>query len=72
MQVFQHIGAIIWPFAQISRHIGQDWFFAQVEPHHFRHVRINGLIIGNAATWRIGKCYIASAIGFHQPAHTKH
>eukprot|EP00659_Diplonema_papillatum_P009763 gene9762-biopygen9780 len=71
-QVRQYVGQLIRLAALEGRHVLQDRLFIQVEPDHFRHVRVDRLVVRHAGADRIRQHYVARAVRRDQAGHAEH
>ena len=53
-------------------HVLEDWFFAEIEANHFRHIWVKGFVVGHTSTHCVRQRHPTSAVGVHQAGHAEH
>ena len=69
--MLEHVGERVLVATAPRRDIFQKRFFAEIEADNLGHVRVHGLVVGDAGADRIGERDVAGPIRIHQPRNAK-
>ena len=57
--------------ANIGRHVGNDYFLAQVVLNDLWHIGIDGFVVSDTGARRIRQCHAAFLVNVHETGNTQ-
>ena len=70
-EVLEHVVALLAVLAREGGNVRQDGIFAEVILNHFRHVRVDGLVVGDAVPGRVGEADAALFEDLEEAGHAE-
>ena len=68
--MLEHVPPIRIHRAQVGLDVGEDRVLVEVVADQLRHERVDGLVVGDAITQRVGDRDVAGAVGVDQARHS--